>query len=174
MCRLSSGLDSNSIPLRWGEIHPASRSAETSVANCDHTPLAMGRPSGLKSALRKARFLGSTVRGLRPVCESSNVKAGSPAHVTIPPMTQIGSDQGAGLVSATRVGRHVLPRVPRAPRWVLGLLLNREIRRVRGREGYRTGYGEAITARKAGWTAPFGIRGSCQWPGVREFCRSMR
>jgi len=32
----------------------------------------------------------STVRGLRPVCESSNVKAGSPAHVTIPLMTQIG------------------------------------------------------------------------------------
>jgi len=28
--------------------------------------------SGLKSALRKGRFMESTVRGPRPVCESSN------------------------------------------------------------------------------------------------------
>ena len=108
------------------------------------------------------------------MCESSNVKAGSPAHVTIPLMTQIGSDQGAGLVSAARAGRHVLPRVPRAPRWVLGLFLNRGIRRVRGTERYGTGYGEAITAPKAGWTPPFRALGSCQWPVVCEFCRSMR
>jgi len=29
-----------------------------------------------------------------------------------------------------------------------------------------------ITARNAGWAPQFRFRGSCQWPGVREFHRS--